>query len=87
VRAHPYVSSCFICRSSRQATIVSRLKWNMLRLFHRHDQIVACACASVYNRTFHLGSTIVAATKTARPRLALISAPDGVSGHLHTLAG
>jgi hypothetical protein len=32
-----YISLCFICASSRQATIVSPLKWNMLRLFHRQD--------------------------------------------------
>jgi hypothetical protein len=36
-RAHAFVSLCFICTSSCPATIVSPSKWNMLRLFHRHD--------------------------------------------------
>ena len=65
VSARAPVCLCFIFTSSRQATVVSRLKWNMLRLFHRHGYTVARSRASVYNRTFHWVSTIVAATKTA----------------------
>jgi len=63
VRATPYISLCFICTGSRQAIIVSPLKWSMLRVFHRHDYISRPCAHSIYNRTFHLGSTIVAATK------------------------
>ena len=37
MQAHPYISVCFICTCNRQATIVSPLKWHMLRSFHRHD--------------------------------------------------
>ena len=37
VRSRPCIFPCFICASSRQATIVSPFKWNMLRLIHRHD--------------------------------------------------
>jgi ferredoxin len=37
VRLRPCISLCSICASSRQATIVSPYKWNILRHFHRHD--------------------------------------------------
>jgi hypothetical protein len=36
VQAQPFISVCFICTCS-QATIVSPLKWHMLRFFNRHD--------------------------------------------------
>jgi hypothetical protein len=39
VRAGPYISLCFIRTSSRQATVVSPLKWNTLLLSHLHDYI------------------------------------------------
>jgi len=55
VRAPPCISLRLICTNSRQATIVSPLKWNRLRLFHRHDQVVASARSSIHNRTFHFG--------------------------------
>jgi len=32
-----HIFLCFVCTNSRQATIVSPFKWNMLRLFHRRD--------------------------------------------------
>jgi hypothetical protein len=57
-----YISLYFICTSSRQAIIVSPLKWSMLRVFHCHDYI-SLPCAHFHLQTFHLGSTIVAATK------------------------
>jgi hypothetical protein len=57
----------FLCISSGEATIVSPLKWNKLRT-HYHDSIVARVHTYIYNCTFHLGSTIVAATQNARAR-------------------
>ena len=58
------ISLCFICTSSRQATIVSPLKWNSLPLFHRHDPTAARARTSIHNRTFTLGSTTLAQIKS-----------------------
>jgi hypothetical protein len=64
VLARPCISLSFIGASS-QATIVSPFKWNMLRHFHRRDEIVARALTSLCDCTFRLRSSIVAATKTA----------------------
>jgi hypothetical protein len=36
-RSHPHIFLCFICTSIRQETIMSPLKWNMLRLIHHHN--------------------------------------------------
>lgn len=68
VLARPCISLCFICASSRQATIVSPFKWNMLRHFHRHDEIIARPLTFICNCTFHSPSSIVQATKTACAR-------------------
>ena len=62
VSARAYVCLRFLCISSGEATIVSPLKWNMLRT-HYHDSMVARVHTYIYNRAFHLGSTIVAATQ------------------------
>ena len=59
VRSRQYISLCSSYTASCQATIVSPLKWNTL-------PTVARARTAIYNRTFHLGSTVVAATKTGR---------------------
>jgi len=61
VLSRPYTFLCSSYTTSCQATIVPLLKWNTLRT-------VARARTALYDRTFHLGSTVDAATKNVRSR-------------------
>ena len=49
----PYVSLRLICRNSRQATVLSPLKWKTVTFLSPRS--VTSVRSSIHNRTFHLG--------------------------------